>query len=395
MRGAVQKQIIWIYITVFINILSFGMILPLLPLFAETFGATAFEIGLLVAIFSVGQFFAAPIWGRLSDRYGRKPILLASILTTVAAFGLMGVTKSLVYLFAGRFLHGVSSAGNYPIAVSYIADKTAKEERTLYISRISAVFATAFMIGPLFGGILGEESFSYAFLGAAAVAVVNFLFVAAFLPESLTERQEQKILGEGMFNFRAIWSGLRSDFGVLFFLLFAWSFYVSNFQLAIPLFTQERFGAGAFENALFFSATGFVAALSQWFLVPRLVRFFGEIRTIVIGALLMVAGQIFVPFSPTLLFFYSYFMVSVLGSSLQRPTVNARLSKTTAEGQGTTMGLAFSFESMGRFFGPLLAGVTIARFGFASPFISAAGLLGLGAILFWNKEMRGRRSVSA
>lgn len=388
MKSVIHKQIIWIYVTVFINILSFGMVLPLLPLFAETFGASAFEIGILVAIFSVGQFFAAPIWGRLSDRYGRKPILLASIAITAVAFSLIGFAKTLTAVFLGRFLHGVASAGNYPVAVAYIADKTTKEERTLYVSRISAVFATAFMIGPLAGGILGEESFSLAFLGAAGVALLNFFSVVAFLPESLTERQERKILSEGLFNFRAIWHGLRSDFGVLFFLLFAWSFYVSNFQLAIPLFTQERFGAGAFENAIFFSATGLVAAISQWFIVPRAVRWFGEIRTILAGIVLMILGQIFVPLSPTLLFFYAYFMVSVLGSALQRPTVNARLSKTTAEGQGTTMGLAFSFESMGRFFGPLAAGLTIGRLGFASPFINAAGLLGIGAILFWKKERR-------
>lgn len=386
-----QKKIIWLYITVFVNILGFGMIFPLLPLFAETFKATAFDIGLLAASFSFAQFLVSPILGRISDRFGRKPVLIISVVGSTFAFIIAALAPNLEVVYLSRILHGISTAGVFPIASAYVADITSKEERTVYIGKVTAMFALGFTFGPAIGGFLAGYGFSFAFFAAGLVSMINLILIFIFLPESITKKAEKFVLREGLLNFKAIYHGLRGDFGVLFFLLFSWSFYISNFQVAIPLFTTHNFHMGTVENGIFFSVTGIASVIAQWFVLPIMVRKIGEIKTIFVGILLMIFGQLFAPLFTQVLLFYIFFVISVLGSGLKRPTINAMLSKATKEGQGTTLGLAFSFESLGRIAGPLLAGLTIAHYGLSFPFWLTIGVLVIGLFLFWRVEMRKNR----
>lgn len=383
-----KKQIFWLYITVFINILGFGMVVPLIPYFAEHFGASFLEIGFIAATFSLGQLLTAPFWGRLSDRYGRKPILIISLLGSVVSYLVLAVATNLEMIFLARLFKGMASAAAFPIAQAYIADITTKEERTVYIGRLSAMYALGFIFGPVFGGLLGNFGFSTAFFVASAVTFANLVLLMIFVKESITQKAEEFVLREGFLNFKAIYQGLRSDFGVLFFLLFAWSFYISNFQVAIPLFTEHKFGMGPLENGIFFSVIGLVASANQWFVLPIVVKKFGEINVILWSLVLMIIGQILSPLAWVALMFYIFFTISTIGSGLVRPTVNAVLSKKTYEGQGTTMGLAFSFEGLGRMIGPLIAGATIQKFGLGFPFWLASGVLTLGLFLFWKVELK-------
>lgn len=383
-----QKKIIWLYITVFVNILGFGMIFPLLPLFAETFKATAFDIGILAASFSFAQFLTSPIIGRFSDRFGRKPVLLASVIGSALAFIIIGFADNLATVYISRILHGISTAGIFPIAQAYVADITTKDERAIYIGKVSSMFALGFVFGPAIGGFLANFGFSFAFFAAAFVSFVNLILISAFLPESITKKAEKFILREGLMNIKAIYHGLRGDFGVLFFLLFSWAFYISNFQVAIPLFTAHNFSMGTLGNGLFFSVTGLTSVIAQWFVLPVMVKKIGDIKTILVGICLMIFGQILAPISLNPLFFYVLFIISVFGSGLKRPVVNAVLSKGTLEGQGTTMGLAFSFESLGRVVGPVIAGLTISHFGLSFPFWVTTGVLIFGLFIFWRVEMR-------
>lgn len=386
-----NNKLLWIYVTVFVNIIGFGIVFPLLPLFAETFKATDLQIGFLAATFSLGQFIFSPFFGRLSDRFGRRPIIIFSIATSVISFVIMAQIKSLPFIFISRFLDGISSAAGFPVAQSYIADITTPENRSKYMGRISAIFSLGFVIGPVFGGVLGSHEFSTAFWAAAILSFINLIFVYFFLPESITKKAEKFVLREGLLNFKAIYHGLRGDFSVLFLLLALWAYYISNFQLALPLFTQDRFHFGVLANGLFFSITGFIATLSQWFLLPIIVKKIGEVKTIFIGVLSMAVGQLLVPLSHTIFIFFIFFVISIIGSGLNRPSINALLSKSTKEGQGTTLGLAFSFESIGRFTGPLVGGLLIGSLGVSSPFWIIGILLIIGLIAFWRVEMQKER----
>ena len=367
------------------------MVFPLLPLFAQTFKATAFDIGILAASFSIGQFFASPIFGRLSDRYGRKPILLFSIVGSIVTFVMMAFANSLMVIFLSRVVHGIATAGNFPIAQAYIGDIVAKEKRAEYMGKIAAMFAMGFVVGPAIGGILGNLGFSLAFVAAALITFANLILVWIVLPESITKKTEKFVLREGLFNFKAIYHGLRGDFGVLFFLLFSWSFYISNFQVAIPLLTESKFSMGPLENGTFFSITGLASVISQWFLLPIFIKRIGEMKTILAGICLMIVGQILTSFAASVFLFYIFFVISIVGSGIKRPTVNAVLSKATKEGQGTTMGLAFSFESLGRVIGPLIAGATISSLGYSFPFWATVVVLCMGLILFYKVEMKKLR----
>ncbi|MEX2008506.1 MAG: MFS transporter [Candidatus Spechtbacterales bacterium] len=383
-----DKRILLLYGTVFINIMSFGMVFPLIPLFVEKFGATAFDIGLLAALFSIAQFIAAPIMGRVSDRFGRKPLIIFSIITAMASFVLTAIAPNLIVVHVARFLYGVASAGNYPIAIAYIADITSPEKRAEYIGKVSAMFAVGFMFGPVMGGVLGGFGLSVAFLAAAFVSLLNLIFVLTLLPESISIKTEKLVIRQGLFNIKEIYHGFRGDFGVLFFILFTWAFYVANFQVAIPLFLEEMFRLGPFGAGVFFSVVGATAAITQWFLLPKVLKRFGEMRTILYGIVLMILGQAFAPLLPFLVFFYFFFIISIIGSGLNRPTVNAMLSRATHAGQGATLGLAFSFESLGRIAGPLLAGAVMGTFGLASPFWLTTAMLVLTLFFFWRVEMR-------
>lgn len=295
---------------------------------------------------------------------------------------------NLDFIFLARFLSGVSSAANFPVASSYIADITTRENRTKYMGRVSGVFSLGFVVGPVFGGLLGNSGFSAAFLAAAILSFANLILTFFFLPESITKKAEKFVLREGLLNIKAIYYGLRGDFSLLFLLLSLWAFYISNFQVAIPLFTQGRFNFGALQNGFFFSVTGTVAAITQWLILPYVAKKIGEVRTIFAGIAFMALGQILAPLSGSVLVFYLFFVISIFGSGLNRPSINALLSKGTREGQGTTMGLAFSFESIGRFVGPLIAGSVMESLGLAFPFWITAGLLLIGLFAFWKIEMQ-------
>ncbi len=381
-----ERRFYWLYVTVFINVISFGMIFPILPLFAISFNASSFQVGMLTAVLSLAQFLSAPFAGRLSDRYGRKPILIIGILISTLALFVMSSAHSLSVIFIGMFLLGIGGAGIVPTALAYIADITKGHDRSKYISRITGTFALGFMVGPVVGGILSTNSLSFPFLISAFVSLLNFIIIFFFLHETHHERDKKLLLKEGFVNPKALFRALRGEFGVLFFLLFAWSFYIANFNLTIPFFTLERFSYGAFENGIFFSFVGLIAGITQWFILPNLERKFGDRKIILLGVVLLIVGQLIVSFSTVPLMFFSIFAFIVFGSALLRPSLSSLLSKKTQEGQGTTMGLAFSFESLGRVVGPLLIGLTISNFGLSAPFFLTAAVVSLGLVLYYKYE---------
>lgn len=383
-----EKRFYWLYVTVFFNILSFGLIFPVLPLFVKNLKATSFDLGLIVATVALMQFLFAPIIGKMSDRYGRKPILLASILITAASCFVLGSATTLLQVYLAMILQGIGNAGVLPAAIAYVADVTKGHDRSKYVSRITGTFALGFMVGPAIGGFLGEESITLPYYAATIVGIFNAVLIWVFLHETHHKRDQKLAIKEGLINIKPLFKVLRGELGVVFMVLFAWSFYIGNFNLATPFFTLEKFNFGAHDIGIFFSSVGLVSGISQWFILPQVEKRLGDLKVIFIGMILLGFGLFLVPFSQSVFFFYAFFLIAILGSSFVRPSVSSYLSKKTMEGQGATMGLASSFESLARVISPLLLGFVMSRYGVSIPFWITSGFVFLIFILFYKTEIK-------
>lgn len=366
-----QPPLFFIYLTIFVNIIGFGMVFPLLPFYAQKFNASETTIGLLASSFAIAQFLFSPLWGRISDRFGRKPIISISLAGLAVSYFLFGFAQNLWWLFILRFLQGVFSAASLPVAHSYVADVTSKEDRIKGMGKLGASLATGFIFGPAIGGGLSSISLAFPFFTASAIAVLNLIFVYYFLPESLSKKSEKLLLREGIFNIKHMYFGIKGELGSLFLLIFLWSMVITNFEVAIPLFTSGVLGISLLTLSLLFSITGTISALNQAVLVHKLTRIFGEHRVAVLGLFIAALSLFLMPFStmPTLLVLMS---ILSFGTSSARPTIVTLVSKQTKEGQGTAMGIFSSFESLGRVLGPIIGGWLYSNFGFHSPFTVTA-----------------------
>lgn len=375
MEKARKPPLFFIYLTIFVNIVGFGMVFPLLPFYAQHFNASETTIGLLAASFAIAQFLLSPIWGRLSDRFGRKPIIGVALLGLSFSFLLFGLSNNLPWLFVSRILQGIFSGAAMPVAQAYVADVTSKDERIKGMGNLGASLAAGFIFGPGIGGILSVIHLSFPFFVASVLALLNLISVLVFLPESLSQKAEKFLIKEGFFNIKHMYHGLKGELGSFFILAFFWSFALTNNEVAVPLFGMEKLNLSVSTIGYFFSAQGLLAVFMQSILIYRITHLFGERRTVVLGLSIMALGLFLVPFAKIPVFLLSFMVLMTLGSSMTRPTLASLVSKQTHEGQGTTMGIFSSFESLGRVFGPLLGGWLFSTFDFHSPFTISAILI--------------------
>lgn len=385
-----HPPLFFIYLTIFVNIIGFGMVFPLLPYYAREFHASEITIGFLGASFAIAQFIFSPIWGRFSDRFGRKPIIAMALLGNVFAFLAFAYADSLVWLFISRFLQGVFSAAALPVAQAYVADVTTKEERVKGMGNLGASLALGFIFGPTIGGTLAEVNHQLPFFVAAAVAFVNFISVQLILPESLTKKAEKLVLKDGFMNFKHMHQGLKGELGSLFILAFLWSYALSNNQVAVPLFGFEVLGLGPATIGYLFGFMGLTSAFMQSFAVHKITKRLGEHRTVVLGIFLMAIALLLMPFSPVAVVMGMFMVAVSVGSGMSRPTMNSLISKSAVDGQGATMGIASAFESAGRMVSPIMGGVLFTTFGHFAPFwVSSFFLLAtLWYIVFKQKFLK-------
>lgn len=385
-----KSPLFFIYFATFVNIIGFGMVFPLLPFYAREFQASETLIGLLASSFAVGEFFFAPVWGRLSDRFGRKPIISISLLGISFALGSFAVANSLTWLFISRFLQGIFSAGTFTSASAYVADVTTKDERIKGMSKLGASVAAGFIFGPAIGGILSSLNHQLPFFSAAVLTIVNLIFVQLLLKESLKIKEEKLILKEGFLNIKAMYHGLRGELGTLFILIFLWSYALSNNQVAIPLYGAEVLIISAAVIGIFFSLQGFTSASVQWFFLSKISGKLGEHHSAVLGLAVMSLSLFLMPFSGFPLILAVLMMAFSFGSAITRPTVQTLISKKTHEGQGTTMGIAASFESLGRIVGPILGGFVFYKAGYQSAFLMVVAVIAimLFYVIFKKKFLR-------
>ena len=367
-----MSPLVIIFVTVFIDLLGFGIIIPLLPFYAESFGASAFAIGLLGTSFSLMQFLFSPIWGRWSDRIGRKPIILIGLLGSCLSYVTMALATSLTLLFFARIVGGIAGA-NIPTAQAYIADITTAEDRARGMGLVGAAFGLGFIFGPAIGGLLSRYSPATPMWFAAALCFANFVAAWLLLPESRVVNAGAKTVGR-MEAFRHA-MGNRTLLLILA-LYFIVTMAFSAFEATFALFTEARFGYTAASIGLLFTFIGFIIAVIQGVLIARVVKRVGErkIIPVAIAAISLSIGLLpFVWSVPTLLVALG---LLAMGMGFNNPSLSSMVSKLSHEDdQGGTLGLASSLASLGRVVGPAWGGYMYDAFGMTTPYVSAAGLM--------------------
>jgi len=377
----------------FVVMLGYGIIIPIFPFYIEEMGAGGTELGLLTASYAVMRLIFGPVWGGLSDRYGRKPILLIGILGYVITMVWFGLADTLWMLFAARILSGVLSSATAPTTMAYIGDSAPEDERGGGMGLLGAAGGVGTIIGPAMGGFLGTESLSRPFFAAAGMAALSLILAIIFLPESHPAKEGPKEK-EAIINLGSWWEAIRSPIGNLFVLTFISTCGLMIFANVFGLYGLERFGYGPEQVGIIMMVLGLVSALTQAFLAGPTTKRWGDAAVLKTGLLatgisfgLMALADTFT----TVLLTTAFFAMAV---SIQSPALLSLTSRRATVPQGVAMGLSNSFVSLGRIAGPILGGVVL-DVDLILPYLSGGAIMLLAflASLAWVKDegVFGRR----
>ena len=361
-----RSPLVVIFTTVFIDLVGFGIVIPVLPFYAEgsRFNATPRTVGLLFASYSVMQLIFSPILGRLSDKHGRRPVLLISIIGTGIGFLMLGFATTLWMLFVGRILDGITG-GNISTAQAYIADITTKENRAKGMGLIGAAFGLGFVFGPAIGGILSRWGVGVPFLFAAGLCFANALLLYFTLPETVTRDHPARVSaagGRGLAQLLHSLGNPRLSFVLIIYFLFIVAF--SIMTTSFSLYTMFRFGYDAQHTGYLFAYVGILAVIVQGGLIGRLVKRFGELPLVIVGAFLFAGSLFAVPFvgpeAGGLLALLVGGGLFSIGNSLAAPSLTSLASKSVGPAeQGSVLGVTQSVASLARAVGPTLAAILI------------------------------------
>ena len=365
-----KKRLFSILLVVFIDLLGFSLILPLLPYYAETFGASEFVTGLLIAVYALMQLIGAPLLGRFSDRYGRRPILLISVFGTFIGFLLFGLATTLWMLFAARIFDGLTG-GNLSVAQAYISDVTDAKNRAKGLGLIGAAFGLGFIIGPATGGVLSQYGYNVPAFVAAGLALINFILIYAWLPESLTKEKMEQIGAQKQpsVTLDALVTALKRPFtGSLLITRFFFSLAFSIFQTIFALYALAKFNLSARDTGFVLTYVGVLSVIVQGFLVGRLATRFREDHLITFAVALMAVSLLGWALAPSVF----WLLVVLTPTSLSGGILNTLLSSTLTKAVqpqeiGGILGLSTSIESSTRIIAPILGGALLERVGTWSP----------------------------
>ena len=381
-----KKELIIIFLVIFIDLLGFGVIIPIIPFYLEDFVTQPHQVGKIIAsmitIYSLMQFIFSPIWGRLSDRIGRRPILLMSLAGSAITHVIFALGGNLTVLFIARVLTGIFAA-TVPTAMAYISDITPPEERARGMGIVGAAFGLGFIIGPALGGIVsGFTGYRIPLMMAGGLSLTAFLFAFVKLKETV-DIKNPVIRDYRRFNLKTLYRALHHpNLGILFLIFFIVTTSFANFETIFALYLDKAFGYTSKQAGYFFALIGIISAITQGVLIGKLAKKYGEKRLITTATFILGCAFLIFPFVHEVGFFLLVVAAIALGFGMHNPSVTALVSKNAArDEQGGILGLNQSFSSLGRVIGPLWAGYFFDKFGPKIPFVTAGGFILLAMLL--------------
>jgi DHA1 family tetracycline resistance protein-like MFS transporter len=376
-----------VFTTILIDFIGFSVLFPVLPLFAERLGATPFQVGLIVTLYALAQLVFLPVWGWISDRVGRRPVLLISLLGTTGSFLLLAATENIAGIYLARGLAGFFAA-SIGTAQAVVTDVTLPSERAGGMGIIGAAFGAGMVVGPMLGGSLAIIDVKAPFYAIAILSGANFLVALRALPESRPPSLDPPRWGDLARSFiptpiRLILAVHEKRMGLFLYLFFHVFMAFAVLESMITLYLSLRFGADELDAALVFAWIGFFVAITQGVLLRRLVPMFGEIRLVAAGFVLMTLGLGAVAFVPSFGWFFVIGPIVAVGNGLAFPTFTSLYSKACeSEQAGELLGQSQSMATTGRIVGPLWAGAVMGSVGLGAPFELAALLMLAALVLF-------------
>ena len=380
-----NKRLFSIILVVFIDLLGFSLILPLLPYYAETFKASQTVTGILIASYALMQLIGAPILGRLSDRFGRRPILLLSVFGTFLGFLLLGFANALWMLFASRILDGLTG-GNLSVAQAYISDVTDEKSRAKGLGMIGAAFGLGFIIGPVAGGLLSQWGYAVPAFVAAAISFINLILIYAWLPESLTEeRRNQMTEKRPAVTLAALVAAFKRPFtGSILTVRFFFGLAFVIFQTIFSLYAITKFNFTARDTSFVLTYVGVLSVIVQGFLVGRLTTQYREDILIMASVVLMGLSLLGWALAPSVFWVYVVMTPTALSGGLLNTLLSSTLTKAVAPQEiGGILGLSSAVESSTRIIAPILGGFLLQQYGAWAPGVfSAVIMVGVSVFVF-------------
>ncbi|MFT4415618.1 MFS transporter [Fredinandcohnia humi] len=373
-----KKALPILFAVMFLVMVGFGIIIPVIPFYAENLGASPTELGLLMAVYSLMQFLFAPMWGRVSDRIGRKPVIMIGIFGLGVSFFLMALSSQLWMLFAARIIGGVLSSANMPTVMAYAADITSEEDRGKGMGIIGAAVGLGFIFGPAIGGVFSQSSLHIPFYIAGISSMLTFFLVLFVLKESLPKEERNKqSTGKRLSLLKAI----KGPESVLFFLSLFITLSLAGLEATFAYFAAEKANLGTTELGYIFMIMGLSGAIVQGGLIGKATKRFGEGFVIQVGIAVSALGFLLILFTNSFMSAAIYLTVFGVGNGVIRPCVSSLLTKRSKTGHGSVTGVLSSFDSLGRIIGPILGG-WLYSIAIGLPYISGIFLAGVAFVLF-------------
>ncbi len=368
---------------VFVDMIGFGIVLPLLPFYAEDLGASPFQVTLIIASFSATQLIAAPIWGRFSDRRGRRPLIILGLFASALSYLLFAVSDSITLLLLSRVAAG-AAGGTISVAQAYVADSTEGDERARGLGMVGAASGLGIMCGPAIGGFFSRFGLGVPGFVAAGLCLVNAFAAIAFLPESRHFRNRVVDAAKGQAATLGDWarSLTQLPLGLLLAVYFLTISSFTAMTAVLALYSERVFSMTAVDMGLVFTLAGAVTVVVRGGAVGRIVKAFGEPATVRVGCALLAVGVGAIPFIPNRWWLGLLVPLWAIATGILFPSLHALISRATDEhSQGSVLGGSQLAGGLGRVLGPLAAGALFQGYSIRSPFLVAASVSAVAIVL--------------